>query len=56
MSGIERRIKTFAFVNNCDLDKATRKVILQVAGELNTRTDTEGLYDELFGDVREQEK
>ena len=48
-SPLERRIKTYAFVHDTDVDKASRRVLMQVAREVEMRNDTDGLYDELFG-------
>lgn len=48
-SPLERRIKTYAFTHNCDLDEAFYKVIKEVSSELSMTTKKEGLYDRYFG-------
>ena len=45
---IEQRIRKYAFLHNCDLDDATRKVFIEVMSEINAARTTEGLYDRLF--------
>ena len=47
---IEQRIRKYAFIHNCDLDEATRKVLIEVMSEINSARTTEGLYDKLFTD------
>ena len=46
---MEKRIRTYAFVHNCDLDKATFETLREVQKEATEKRTTEGLYDELFG-------
>lgn len=48
MNELEKRIKTYAFTHDCDLDKATRKVMLAVAKEIEAMTTCDGLFDMLF--------
>ena len=45
---LEERILTYAFVHDCDPDKAARKVMLTIAREIDSSTSCEGLYDRLF--------
>ena len=47
---IEQRIRKYAFIHNCDLDEATRTVLIEVMSEINSARTTEGLYDKLFTD------
>lgn len=49
MTALEKRIRTYAFVNNCDLDEATRRVLVEVLREASMAHTQEGLYDSLFG-------
>ena len=48
-SPLERRIKTYAFTHQCDLDTASYKVLRDITSEITQNRKTEGLYDSLFG-------
>lgn len=49
MKGLEKRIKTYAFVHQCDLDEATYKVLVEIVFECKVARTSEGLYDKLSG-------
>lgn len=46
---LERRIRTYAFTHQCDLDTAAYKVLRDITSEITQNRKTEGLYDSLFG-------
>lgn len=46
---LQRRIKTYAFTHQCDLDTAAYKVLRDITSEITMTRKTEGLYDGLFG-------
>ena len=48
ISPIQDRIRTFAFQDGCDFDKATYTVLNEELNKCTTRRTTEGLYDRLF--------
>ena len=56
MKGLEKRIKTYAFVHNCDLDKATYEVLREILKETGEKRTTEGLYDALIGEEEQSDK
>ena len=56
MKGLEKRIKTYAFVHNCDLDKASFDVLREILKETADRRTTEGLYDNLVGEEGTSDK
>ena len=47
-SPLERKVKTYAFTHQCDLDTAAYKVLRDITSETNMTRNTEGLYDRLF--------
>ena len=49
MGELKKRIKTYAFVHQCDLDEATYKVLLEIVNECRDERSTEGLFDKLSG-------
>lgn len=55
MKGLEKRIKTYAFVHQCDLDKATYMVCVEIVNECKMARSLEGLFDRLSGAVKEEE-
>lgn len=56
MNGLGKRIRTYAFVHNCDLDKATYEVLREILRETTDRRTTEGLYDALIGEEEQSDK
>ena len=48
-SPLERKVKTYAFTHQCDLDTAAYKVLRDITSEITMTRKTEGLYDGLFG-------
>ena len=54
ISPIQDRIRTFAFQDGCDFDKATYTVLNEELNKCTTQRTTEGLYDRLF--VSREEK
>lgn len=52
---LERRIRTYAFTHNCDLDKATYMVCVEIVNECKMARSLEGLFDRLSGAVKEEE-
>ena len=48
---IERRIRTYAFLNDCDLDEASYEVAREIVREAMASRSWEGLYDRLFKEV-----
>ena len=56
MKGLEKRIKTYAFVHNCDLDKASFEVLREILKETSDRRTAEGLYDNLVGEEGTSDK
>ena len=55
MSGLVKRIKTYAVTHNCDLDKATYMVCVEIVNECKMARSLEGLFDRLSG-TEEKEK
>ena len=55
MDGLVKRIKTYAFTHNCDLDKATYMVCVEIVNECKMARSLEGLFDRLSGAVKEEE-
>ena len=48
MTPLEKRIRTYAFIHQCDLAEATHKVLVEVLREASAAHTQEGLYDSLF--------
>ena len=48
MTELEKRIRTYAFANNCDFDEAAFQVLSKIVKECQGARSYEGLYDKLF--------
>jgi len=53
MNELKKLIKTYAFVHQCDLDKATYVVLWDLVNDCKLKRASEGLYDRLFGEETE---
>ena len=56
MNGLGKRIRTYAFVHNCDLDKATYETLREILKESAEKRTTEGLFDALIGEEEVSDK
>ena len=52
---LQKRIRTYAFQHDCDLDEATLPTLREVVREAAMRSTQEGLYDSLFIFPEQQE-
>ena len=48
MTELEYMVRKYAFVNDCDVDKATMKVFSNIVNEAIMKRSTTGLFDKLF--------